>query len=307
MSDFKTQIVLVAPQELLPKYNLSDRLNEPVAVNPEVASPYKCLPKHARLISIQTGVDQMKGGDQISTPEQSSKQIGSNNAVSQKWAIPWEPLEFIAAAHKAGHPMSLRSVVPEVLQEVVRYYDRNNIADRVAKRAENAKYWLAKASSLAAEEKQLKSKLHPSVCKVLSPKRIVLWREMLKAYNYHDLGVVDELVNGTKLTGNIPPCGLWSAKFSPSTVTEEELSSLARRQRPLVQHSAIISDDEEVNSSVWQQTLEEVQSGLAEGPFDLEVIPSSSPISRRFGIRQNGKIRCVDDFTVVSKWVDSNS
>ena len=297
VSDFKTQVVLVAPQELLPKYNLSDRLNEPVAVNPEVASPYKCLPKHARLISIQTGVDQMKGGDQISTPEQSSKQIGSNNAVSQKWAIPWEPLEFIAAAHKAGHPMSLRSVVPEVLQEVVRYYDRNNIADRVAKRAENAKYWLAKASSLAAEEKQLKSKLHPSVCKVLSPKRIVLWREMLKAYNYHDLGVVDELVNGTKLTGNIPPCGLWPAKFSPSTVTEEELSSIARRERPLVQHSAIISEDEEVNSSVWQQRLEEVQSGLAEGPFDLEVIPSSSPISRRFGIRQNGKIRCVDDFT----------
>ena len=60
--DFKTQVVLVAPQELLPKYNLSDWLNEPVAVNPEVASPYKCLPKHARLISIQTGVDQMKGG-----------------------------------------------------------------------------------------------------------------------------------------------------------------------------------------------------------------------------------------------------
>ena len=63
-----------------------------------------------------------------------------------------------------------------------------------------------------------------------------------------------------------------------------------------MQHSAIISE-EEVNSSVWQQTLDEVQSGLAEGPFDLEVIPSTSPISRRFGIRQNGKIRCVDDFT----------
>ena len=69
--------------------------------------------------------------------------------------------------------MSLRSVVPEVLQDVVRYYDRNNIADRVAKRAENAKYWLAKASSFADEEKQLKSKLHASVRKVLSPKRIV--------------------------------------------------------------------------------------------------------------------------------------
>ena len=206
-------------------------------------------------------------------------------------------MEFIAAAHKAGHPMSLKSVVPDELQEIVSYYCSSTVADRIIKRAADARYWLSRASSLTEEEKLLKSKLHPGVCKVLKPKRIVLWREMLKAYNYHDLGVVDELTNGTKLTGDIPPCGLWPQKFSPSTITEDELKSIAERERPLVQHSAIISEDASINQAVWMQTLDEVRSGMIEGPFDVESIPLGSPISRRFGVKQNEKVRCVDDFT----------
>ena len=61
-------------------------------------------------------------------------------------------MEFIAAAHKAGHPMSLKSVVPDELQEVVSYYCSSTVADRIIKRAADARYWLARASSLTEEE-----------------------------------------------------------------------------------------------------------------------------------------------------------
>ena len=75
------------------------------------------------------------------------------------------------------------------------------------------------------------------------------------------------------------------------------MKSIAERERPLVQHNAIISEDASVNQAVWMQTLDEVRSGMIEGPFDVELIPLSSRISRRFGVKQNEKVRCVDDFT----------
>ena len=43
--------------------------------------------------------------------------------------------------------------------------------------------------------------------------------------------------------------------------------------------------------------MQEVIRGEAEGPFDLSEVPSDFPLSRRFGVKQNGKIRCVDDFS----------
>lgn len=48
---------------------------------------------------------------------------------------------------------------------------------------------------------------------------------------------------------------------------------------------------------MWQQTLDEVTKGELEGPLPLAEIPSDIPLSKRFGVEQGGKIRCVDDFS----------
>jgi len=51
--------------------------------------------------------------------------------------------------------------------------------------------------------------------------------------------------------------------------------------------------DEEIAHAVWSQTLDEVEKGETEGPIELVDVPEH----RRFGVKQNDKIRCVDDFT----------
>ena len=45
---------------------------------------------------------------------------------------------------------------------------------------------------------------------------------------------------------------------------------------------------------VWTKTLEKVQTGSLVGPAE---VPSRYPLSRRFGIKQGQKVRCIDDFS----------
>ena len=53
----------------------------------------------------------------------------------------------------------------------------------------------------------------------------------------------------------------------------------------------------ETDRAVWDKTLEEVEKGWLVGPFDPQQIPSHYPLSRRFGVVQGEKTRCVDDFS----------
>ena len=57
------------------------------------------------------------------------------------------------------------------------------------------------------------------------------------------------------------------------------------------------SGDADIDASVWDKTMEEVGDGLLTGPIAEESLSSGAVVSRRFGIRQGGKIRPIDDYT----------
>ena len=48
---------------------------------------------------------------------------------------------------------------------------------------------------------------------------------------------------------------------------------------------------------MWQKTLSELDRGWLLGPFEPEEVPDGYTLSRRFGVVQGQKVRCVDDFT----------
>ena len=139
--------------------------------------------------------------------------------------------------------------------------------------------------------------LEPGVAEVLQGKRILVWKEMLQSINYSDMGVVDEFCAGSKLTGQTDLTNLWPSKVTPATMTEGELHSQAKLQRDGLSYRQVVFFDSEIAHSVWDQALQEVTPGEAEGPFDLNEVPWHFPLSRRFGVKQSGKIRCVDDFS----------
>ena len=150
---------------------------------------------------------------------------------------------------------------------------------------------------LRRAETDLHARLDPGVEEVVRTKRILLWKEMLESINYPDIGVVEEFCDGATLTGPTFETGLWPKQFTPVTLTEGELRQQAVAQRYGLTYDQIVFFNEEIAQSVWQQTLDEVTKGELEGPLPLAEIPSDIPLSKRFGVEQGGKIRCVDDFS----------
>ena len=144
---------------------------------------------------------------------------------------------------------------------------------------------------------ELHEKLAPHARKILAPKRILLWKALLQKYEYPDLGVVDEVCQGTKLTGPIAPVPVFERAFKPASLTEEELRLGAKASRDATVHSVRSSGDEFVDSEVYRKTCEERNAGWIRGPFALEDLPPDAIVSRRFGLKQGEKVRLIDDLS----------
>ena len=107
----------------------------------------------------------------------------------------------------------------------------------------------------------------------------------------------DEMVSGTKLVGEAQVTGLWPKKFKPASMIEEDLSTVSKAQRPAVTFQSFGFMEEDVLQAVWAQTMDEVEAGELSQPICIEDVPDTCPISKRFGVKQASKVRCVDDFT----------
>ena len=223
-----------------------------------------------------------------------------NESKQQIWGTPWTPEEFVERAVAAGHPISFQCYLPETLRSCMSKSLGMTSADRIAARSQALKFWLRRSLELRSAEADLHAGLNPGVEEVVRTKRILLWKEMLESLEsikYPDIGVVEEFCDGATLTGPTFETGLWPKQFTPATLTEGELRQQAVAQRYGLTYDQVVFFNEEIAQSVWQQTLDEVTKGELEGPLPLAEIPSDIPLSKRFGVEQGGKIRCVDDFS----------
>lgn len=158
-------------------------------------------------------------------------------------------------------------------------------------------YWLKLLVKLKPEESTLKKAMSPDAALILQNKNILLWKSMLQSLGYADMGVVDKFISGSDLVGYMDQTGFWPLRFQPAVITENELHDIAERERPAIATQFSGSIDNELAAAIWEKTLEEADLGILEGPLYLSLIPSNYPLSRRFGIRQSGKIRYIDNFS----------
>ena len=248
--------------------------------------------------------DQQFAGDFLQTLNLSGTKVSGTDEVQvQIWGTPWSPDKFVGMAVKAGHPAMLQSFLPTQLSACTEKGMRMSCHERMAHRANMSKFWLRRSLQPKAEETALAAKLEPGVAEVLKGKRILLWKEMLQSINYVDMGVVNEFCEGSRLTGQTERIGLWPSKVTPATVTEQELHVQAKMQWAALTYGQVVFFDDEIAGAVWEQTLAEVAKGELDGPLELSQVPDHYPLSRRFGVKQNDKIRCVDDFS----WSGINS
>ena len=225
---------------------------------------------------------------------------GANNdrpLAKLVWGLPWSCDAFVQQAISKGHPRSFGSLLPEVLQVAVSKNLSMSSAEMAEVRAQWFKKWILRAKALAEQEAEFKKQLAPHLQHILRPKRLLLLREIIEAEGYPDPGVFEELAYGTVLTGRVPQTGVFDPVFKPALITTEELVEQAPVSNKAIFHSVRSSGDSEVDSEVFQKTLEERDAGWLRGPVPFSELGEGSVLSRRFGLRQTNKVRLIDDLS----------
>ena len=218
----------------------------------------------------------------------------------KNFGVQWEPNEFVAEALRVLHPMDCVKALPDELRFAVKQLATLSPAEIARKRADFFTYWHQRSKELKPKEKEMRASMDPVVSHAVERKKLALFAEMLEFYKYPDKGVVDELVNGASLVGEVAVTDMLPVKFSPALLTEDSLRKQSALRRPQVERDCKSSGDADVDLEVWQQTLDECEKGWLAGPFSASEVPLDAPVSKRFGLKQRHKVRLIDDFTEAS-------
>ena len=225
-------------------------------------------------------------------------QMVPKSAVTLRvYGVPWEPMEFIEKAAHFEHPLAVQRAVPEALVDAIEAHNQKNQIEISKDRLRTILFWNERAKKLEADEQALKTSMDPVVAGTVSGKRILLFKEMLKAADYPDTEVADELIEGARLVGEVPATGVLPSKFMPATTTIDSLRKQSELLKHKATHLAASSNSADIDDEVWRQTMEEVEEGWLRGPISLDEIPPTSPISKRFGLQQGEKVRLIDDYS----------
>ena len=263
-----------------------ERLAHPLPIPSLCQCSLDTLPAGAQLLHMHTSVKQ---GD------------GSSSCVSV-WGIPYNPREFIQAALKSAAVAAAK--VPEPLLSAIRESKKCNPEILAKTRTDTLKQWAMRAKALESEEERFKSGLHPDVAKILAPKRLLLWKELMARYSYPDTGVFDLITSGVSLTGEVENSGLFNSVNKPATLSVQQLREEADNitDETLAQ---VRPQSPEIDQTVLRKTLQEVENGWLTGPIPRHLVPPGSVVCRRFGLCQGEKTRLIDDMRPVNQTVST--
>ena len=213
------------------------------------------------------------------------------------WGIQWSCDEFIEAAVKLGHPKSFLKALPAELDHVVKSLTSLSDYELVAHRSNWLRKWTKRAGELNSNELEFQCNLDDKARQVVKGKRILLFEEMLRDSQYCDIQVVDILKSGVPMVGAVKESGHFSRTFKPALITVELLEEKASDINRATLAATCSSGSEECDKYVHEETVKEVEGGWLEGPIPIGSIPNGASISRRFGIWQKDRYRCIDDYS----------
>eukprot|EP00435_Cladocopium_sp_Y103_P026954 s3795_g6.t1 len=126
--------------------------------------------------------------------------------------------------------MGKESRLPSALSEAIRFVCSNPMHVVARHRHDTLAHWLARAArakELTTDEAKLHDSLHGDLRGILSPKRLLLWVEMMVHHGYPDVEVFDEVVAGVELSGAAPFVPSFDPSFKPALMTPAELEKNA--------------------------------------------------------------------------------
>ena len=252
------------------------------------------------------GAPPVQGGDSgevaEALPETSpdSEGLGLDRGEDCQVGFYRDPCEWFQAAKKVCHPLDSENKLPKELKASL---EANMVADRRALFLRR-KLALMKAEILSKKLEQDESKLHSAMPSwmqtVMQGKRILLLESLLRQRNFDDMEAIELLKSGVKLSGVSECPAAFDVKVKPATSTEAELRQVAplKRAALLLENRA---SDPELERDLLKVTMDEAKAGWLQGPFSSETEVSEHlgrtdwSLMRRFGVRQGGKLRPIDD------------
>ena len=261
----------------------------PVPEGVRVLPSLKILPADSQLLSRT-----QSGGNLSPQLQQEMQQL--NGSWVLRVGIPWDPIEFIGQAGKLGHPYHQLSKSNRFLEELIEQlvYKPNVVR---SKRKSFIERWSNRARTLEPEEAKLKAGMAPHRRKILDSERILVFKEMLEEIRYDDMEVVQEIIEGATLTGDIQVTGVLDAKFKPASIDVSELMEISEQVKQQIRQRTVSCGNGETDAMLWSETLEEVDKGHLEGPFEFESVPADCLISSRFPLMQGDKLRPIDNYS----------
>ena len=270
------------------------RLKAPWPIPADCSCTISSIPADAQLLRT-TPLSVNRG----TTPHAMEPRFEDAQVVELAWGVPHSPEAFVAAAVKAGHPKTLKPPLPEPLQRAVNLNKQLGAKGLEDFRNKWFEKWEARAKQLEPDESELKGCMPEHLRDILKPKRLLLWKEMLSDIGYKDMGVFDEVVEGTNLLGQVPLTGLYPQTFKPAKASPEEVIKNAAATRSAILGAVRAQGD--VDAEVRRKSLEEIEAGWLHGPFQPNDLEHDALISRRFGLQQgtgdDTKVRLIDDMS----------
>ena len=211
------------------------------------------------------------------------------------------PKEFVDAAWEICHPIDMISSLPEVLLRNIFWLITTSTEDIRLFRTKALQTLRLKAAELAVPNAQIHSSLPPEMETVLKDKHFKLMEWALQQAGYADTAVVTAIISGTPLTGTVQRSGIFPERLKPASLDKDELLKSTPTTRRLIIDSIRSSGDEEIDTAVWQETLIEIEKGWLSKPMSEQQIEADVgnlfTVARRFGIKQGGKVRAIDDYS----------
>ena len=176
-------------------------------------------------------------------------------------------VEHMQRACQLSHPTESTKGVPGDLKRAAHWVLTEGIAQVASKRMELFKQCLEKARQLEPEERDLKRTLHASVASVVKDKRICLFKWLLEDIGFEDMSVVDILTQGVEWE---PESAIFATRWAPPTLTNELLDESAVWRREALKHKVFSEDEKQAADVLWSETIDEVDRGFLQGPYDNE-------------------------------------
>ncbi|CAL1135587.1 unnamed protein product [Cladocopium goreaui] len=266
----------------------SSRVGIPKTITEESPEPFQGIPLHSKLISSRT--EMVKGVN------------GDEEMQISEFGVYYTPEEFLGIAATLQHPLDSPQLVDDCnlrAMLAIRDWTEAQVAEF---RTKNLRYYTKLAVDLMEDERALRACMDPQVNEVLRGKRLKLFQQMCADAGVADETLFEELTAGVRLTGPMQASGQFPRRIKPASITVQQLRESSVWAKKMIYSSCKrVSSDPEIALAVFQETQQQLSDGWVKGPFTMQQMDERFGgcwiPSKRFGVRQGGKVRAVDDFS----------